>query len=168
MQNNSEANNCRPEDVSWQIKQTNQTIKRYMDSHIAQMLGEEMSSTTGLHAMVLGYVSHQTRLGQDVYQRDLERQFHISRSTVTGILQLMEQNGLITREPVPQDARLKKLVLTEKAHALHQATHVMILDMEQQMRSGISQADLETTVRVLAQIRTNLSQPDNLKKEEHT
>lgn len=161
MQNNSGANNTHPEEIGLQIRQTSQAIKRYIDSQIACLMDEEVSSMTGLHAMVIGYVTHQTQEGKDVFQRDLEGQFHITRSTVTGILQLMEQNGLITREPVPQDARLKKLVLTEKAAGLHQECQQMLERMESRMRSGISQAELETAYRVLAQIRANLSVPDN-------
>ena len=38
-------------------------------------------------------------------------------------LSLMEENGMITRESVPYDARLKKIVLTEKA--LNIQTEVM-------------------------------------------
>lgn len=139
-----------------------------MDCQIAQLMSEEATGVTGLHASILGYVAHQTQLGQDVFQRDLERQFRITRSTVTGILQLMEQNGLILREPVPQDARLKKLVLTEKAVWLCQECQQVMKQLEIQMQSGISQDDLETVARVLKQIRTNLTVPDNSKKEEHT
>ena len=62
---------------------------------------------------VIGYLSEHE--GKDVFQRDLEEEFSVRRSTATGILQLMEKNELITREPVSHDARLKKLVLTPKA-----------------------------------------------------
>ena len=40
----------------------------------------------------------------------------MARSTVTGVVKLMERKGLIRRESVSSDARLKKLVLTEKRH----------------------------------------------------
>ena len=54
---------------------------------------------------------------EQVFQRDIEREFSITRSTVTNILQLMERKGYIERRSVPQDARLKKLVLTEEENA---------------------------------------------------
>ena len=50
-----------------------------------------------------------------VYQRDIEKQFNIRRSTATGILKGMERDMLIHRVPVSDDARLKRLVLTDKA-----------------------------------------------------
>ena len=51
----------------------------------------------------------------DIYQKDVEKEFQIRRSTATGTLQILEKNGFIRREPVKQDARLKKLVPTDKA-----------------------------------------------------
>ena len=35
-----------------------------------------------------------------MFQRDVEAEFNIRRSTATGILQLMEKNGFLLREPV--------------------------------------------------------------------
>ena len=55
---------------------------------------------------------------REVYQRDLEKEFGITRSTASRVLMLMEQKGLIERHSVKKDARLKKLVLTEKSRAI--------------------------------------------------
>ena len=43
-----------------------------------------------------------------MFQRDVEQVFSLSRSTATGILQQLEEKGLLRRESVPSDARLKK------------------------------------------------------------
>lgn len=53
-----------------------------------------------------------------IFQRDIEEAFQIRRSTVTGIIKLIEQKGYLTRTSVESDARLKQLVPTEKAEAL--------------------------------------------------
>ena len=53
-----------------------------------------------------------------MYQKDIEEEFRIRKSTVTGILKLLEKNGFIRRESVPQDARLKRIVPTARAEAL--------------------------------------------------
>lgn len=47
-------------------------------------------------------------LHRDLYQKDIEEEFQIRKSTVTGILKLMEKHGYIYRESVEKDARLKK------------------------------------------------------------
>ena len=46
---------------------------------------------------------------------DLEKEFDITRSTASKNVDLLVENGFIVREQVDYDARLKKLVLTEKA-----------------------------------------------------
>lgn len=50
-----------------------------------------------------------------VFQKDITKILRIRRSTATSMLQDMERDGLITREAVGNDMRLKKLVLTEKS-----------------------------------------------------
>ena len=47
------------------------------------------------------------------FPKDIEKEFSINRSTTSEMLKLMCKNGMITREEVDYDARLKKIVLTE-------------------------------------------------------
>jgi len=74
---------------------------------------EEVSGTNG---RIIRFLSDHE--DNDVYQRDLEKEFGITRSTASRVLMLMEQKGLIERHSVKKDARLKKLVLTEKSRAI--------------------------------------------------
>ena len=86
---------------------------------LAHQVKKRMNATlsdlgiTGVQSRVMHYILEH---GQDgpVFQRDVEAAFNLSRSTTTNILQLMEKNGLICRESVAQDARLKRIVLTQK------------------------------------------------------
>ncbi len=105
-------------ELGFQINTLAHCIRRKIDELLSQAQ-EEGDSVTGIQGRVLGYLYDHRE--QDLFQRDLERAFHVSRSTATGLLQLMERNGLITRSPVPYDARLKKLCLAEKALRAHTA-----------------------------------------------
>lgn len=67
-----------------------------------------------------------------IFQRDVERNFHLRRSSVTGILKNMEKAGLIVRTSVAEDGRLKQISLTDRAIAQHE-----------QILSGIRQNELE-------------------------
>ena len=69
----------------------------------------------------------------------------------------MEKNGLIVRESVPHDARLKRLIVTPKGKELHQATIEAFNRVEQTALEGIAPQDLSTFLTVLEQIRTNLA-----------
>lgn len=80
--------------------------------------------------MVLGFLMQETESGKQIYQRDLEARFHTNRSSITTMLQGMEQSGFITREVVAKDARLKSLVPTEKGRQCAAAIHQCISDFE--------------------------------------
>ena len=68
------------------------------------------ANVTGMQAMIVHHLIIHEKQG-DIFQKDLENAFQMRRSTATGILQLMEQHGIIRREPVEHDGRLKRLVL---------------------------------------------------------
>ena len=50
----------------------------------------------------------------------MEKQFDLKRSSISLMLNNMEKNKLIERVAVSEDARLKKIVLTEKAIKLNE------------------------------------------------
>ncbi len=71
---------------------------------------------TGSNSWILGYLlQHADR---EVYQRELEEEFSITRSTASKVVNLMEKKGLVKRNIAAHDARMLKLTLTEKAEAL--------------------------------------------------
>ena len=93
---------------------------------------------------------------RDLYQKDIEEEFQIRKSTVTGYVQLMEKNGYLTRESDKEDARKKRLVPTEKAEGLRQAILEDIKINERMMAEGISQEDLTRCKHVLYHVLQNL------------
>ena len=100
---------------------------------------------TAMHGWILGYLCRNE--DKDIFQKDIEAEFKICRSTVTNILKLMEKKGYIRRESVPYDARLKKLVLTDTGRELHEKTKDMI---------DILKEDLDTFYRVIDQLKSNV------------
>lgn len=117
-------------------------------------LGRKDDALTPVHDFVLDYLcAHRY---QDVFQRDVEEHLCVRRSTVSRILQLMEKNGLIVRESVPQDGRLKKITLTDKALRLHKSVEQARAELEIRVTQGISSADMEVFFRVLGQMQRNL------------
>ena len=95
-----------------ELKRINNGIKRKIDS---DPIFIEQNKTTGSRGYVLGFIQRKAKLGEAVYERDIEKEFGIRRSTATQMLNSMEQNGLIVREISFEDKRLKKIVLTPKA-----------------------------------------------------
>lgn len=129
-------------------------IRRTLDGTIAK---DGETPLTGMQRGVLGFVGDRD---EDVYQRDIEEHFHIRRSTVTGILQNMERNGWIERVPVAHDARLKKIVPTDKARDNRAQAEVQIERLERKLREGIPDRDIETFRRVVYRMIENLHHAD--------
>lgn len=92
----------------------------------------------------------------DVFPQDVERHFGITRSTSCRVLGLMERKGLIVRKPVPKDARLKKIVLTDKARNINDALRSNAIDMERLLLQGLNEDDIRGFMRVLDVMQTNL------------
>ena len=136
--------------LGFEIRNLNNCVKRFVQS----TKPAELEESTGVHGWAIRYF-YENR-DKDVFQRDFEVRFSIRRSTATNMLKLMEKNGLITREPVKYDARLKKIVLTEKAIQIHKKANKNIQMIENTLKSGITDEDLETFYRVVDKIKANL------------
>ena len=108
-----------------------------------------------MRGMVLGFLMQETRTGKQIYQRDLEARFHTNRSSITTMLQGLEQSGFITREVVATDARLKSLVPTEKGRQCAEAIRQCISDFEHDLQSGISEQELESTLVTMQKLMDN-------------
>lgn len=149
----------RNNEIGFEIKALNNLIKRRVEMSETM---EEVEHLTGVHGFVIGYISDHD--DEDIFQRDIEEKFEIRRSTATGIINLMEKNGLIIREKVDYDARLKKLVLTDKAREINKLVEDDISRIEKTITKGIDEADLEIFCRVVNKMKDNLN--NDMKKKE--
>ena len=134
------------------LNQTSRVIRRALDARISAAVTTELSGARG---MVLGDIVRANRAGRDVYQRDIEQWFNIRRSSVTALLQGMEQDGFITRCAVEKDARLKRLVATEKGLACYAEIEAAIAQFEQDLQTGIDPAQSAAARAVLEQTLKN-------------
>ena len=87
----------------------------------------------------------------------MEQRFCIRRSTASRTLKHLEDQGLVQRLPVERDARLKRLVLTDKAQAIHQQIQRGIRDTEEQLTAGMTAQEVEQFLALAAKLRANLT-----------
>lgn len=126
-------------------------IKRRMRS------ASEALGVTDTQARVIQYISEEGKK-REIFQKDIEDTFCVRRSSVTQIIQLLERDGYITRESVERDARLKKLVLTEKGSQIDKVMKKQIKDMEAELKKNISPQEKETLINILYKVRKNLGE----------
>ena len=98
---------------------------------------------------------------EDIFQKDIEYEFSIRRSTSSNIISLMEKKGYIERVSVAHDARLKKLVLTDKALQLCDTIHNNTMKFENALRRGITEDELKVFYSVLDRIVDNINNLQN-------
>lgn len=122
----------------------------------------DRAELNGLQARILGFIDYNDKINKDVYQKDIEAEFKIRRSSVTSVLNTMEKNGYVIRQSVLSDARLKKLVLTEKAKQVSRAHHNSIESFERNLINNMTQEEISTFKTLLAKVVANL---DNAKAE---
>lgn len=113
-----------------------------------------------LQGGILGFLYHHP--DEAVYQKDIEKEFRISRATATNTLQLMEKNGLIIRRSQDKDARLKRIFMTEEAAANHEKVEAHMQWMNDRMLRGMSETEVGELNRLLGLVMTNL---EELRKE---
>jgi DNA-binding MarR family transcriptional regulator len=138
--------------IGHEIKTLSNLIKRRIDQ---SEVFAEASKLTGTHGRVIGFLYDNQDRGE-LFQRDIEIEFSIRRSTATGILQLMEKNDMIRRESVSYDARLKKLVLTPKAIAVHETIVNEILKIEEQLSKGLTEEEKNLFFTMLGKMKANM------------
>lgn len=134
-------------DLGRQINYAHLLFRRNFDSVVAAESAGYTDSLSGRNLWVLRYLEEHRN--EDVYQRDLEYAFKVRRSTVSKTVELMEQKGLLVREAVNGDARLKRLCLTPKAEEILARVSSGVARMEEQLKNAFSPADYETFLRLL-------------------
>lgn len=137
--------------IGFEIKSTSNRISRQILYFSAINESERL---TGMHGWVLGFL-YDNR-DRDIFQKDLENIIETRKSSITNMLQTMEQNGLIVRQSVDKDARLKKIVLTQKGIDLQSRIKYTLNNFEENLKEGISNEEIEVFYKVLEKINKNL------------
>ncbi len=139
-------------------------MKKAMDQSQARSCMEHL---TGTHGWIIGYLYHHR--DREIFQKDLENDLGMSRSTVSTVLSLMEENGLLTRHSVPNDARLKKLALSGKAVSLFREFEADCHRVDEAALKGISPEEREQFERLCGIMIRNLEKEEQSGsgKEDH-
>lgn len=137
--------------LGYEIKTLSRMMKQCIDNTEFMRTNEQM---TGMQGWVLGYFTRHE--GEDIFQRDLEAEFRVRRSTMTQLLNTMERGGLIERGECETDRRLKKIVPTLLAKDYMRRSDDAIRDAEAQLTRGFSGEELDTFYSFIERCKYNL------------
>ena len=137
--------------VAVEIKVLNHLIIRDLEQR-ARLAGGDMIS--GINGMIMGYIlQHSDR---DVYQRELESEFGITRSTASKVVNLMERKGLIKRVQAEHDARQRMLRLTERARELASAAREETENLSLKLLKGFDEGEIDALMRYIVRMTDNM------------
>lgn len=142
----------REERIGFEIRRLDHMLGRNMQAHVRAAGIDEV---TLMHGWIIRYLY--TNQDKDVFQKDIEQYFSIGRSTVTNIIQLMERKGYIARESVEHDARLKKVVLTEKGIRNQEMLEDLVESLDTRLVDGITDEELYVFYSVIEKLKRNLT-----------
>lgn len=120
-------------------------IKRRIGSATAEF------GVTSTQAKIVGFIYCESK-NRDIFQRDIEEEFSIRKSSVTSALNLMEKKGLIRRESSSKDGRLKKIVLTEKAIELNKSVQEEIVKVETTFEKVLNDEEFEIFMKLIKRL----------------
>ena len=137
-------------EIGKQIQMLSRKIKRKMDETFLEY------GITGGQAFMLKFI-HEKQINGKVYAKNIENEFDMRRPTVTGILQLMEQNKLIERKAEGKDARLKDIVITKKGMEIVKKIDSNVKEVEKKLVKDISKNEIQTFLTIIGKLSKNMS-----------
>lgn len=137
--------------IGLEIRKLDHMLSRNLTANVK---ASGMDEITLMHGWIIRYLYENK--DRDVFQRDIEKNFSVGRSTVTNIIKLMEKRGYLCREAVEQDARLKKVLLTEKGIRTHEAIEALIDRMNERTLEGVTDEELAVFGRVVEKLKANI------------
>lgn len=127
-----------------------------LEAHMREEREQDGFCLTQLQHWIIRFLDRNRE--REIFQRDLEEEFHTSRATISSTLQVMERNGLIVRTAVEKDARLKKISLTEKSQDFIRHIRENVEQIEARMRRGMSEEEVAMLLSLLRRVRKNLEE----------
>lgn len=114
----------------------------------------KMKKTSPTQMQIIEYMLKHDQ--EDVYQKNLEKVLRLRRATVSGVLQTMEKNNLISRITNQEDTRTKKIILNENAKKLFLENKKKFDEIEEKIIKGISNENLNLFFQVIEEMKKNI------------
>jgi len=87
---------------------------------------------------------------------ELAQCLNVQPATITKMLQRMEQNEFVYRQPDEKDQRISRVFLTEKGSAYHQRVLHIFSQLEENENEGFTDEELITLRNLLSRVAANL------------
>jgi DNA-binding MarR family transcriptional regulator len=119
--------------------------------HVVSLCKEEFAvyDITPPQFILLAYLWKQDA----VSQTELSETAQIDRTTIVGIVDRLEEKGLVERQPHPEDRRVHQIVLTVNGRDLEKALCMAAVRVRDKMTARILPGEYKTLGRLLKRLR---------------
>jgi DNA-binding MarR family transcriptional regulator len=136
-----------PHDLGYQLKLVSQLTYREFQGRL------EPFGITPFHYLVLCCLWQEEGLATSGIAEKIQQ----LGATLTGVLDRMEERGMVRRERDPQDRRIWRVWLTEEGKSLREVLPPIAAETLEKSLAGVSARDRERLSKILARIVVNLS-----------
>lgn len=130
------------------IKFIDNAVKKNCNSML-----KEMNLTSTQLDVLMYLLSNQDR---EVNQTDIEKEFKIKNPTVTGILSRLEAKGFVRRAVSSSDARVKRILVTDKSREIEKKVHQKGALIEDRLLKGFTKEEQEQLSAFLERVLDNV------------
>lgn len=115
----------------------------FLKSYVTKRMDEldVMQGNNTLHCILINYLYKETKK-RTVIQKDIEKEFCVSRSTVNDTIEKMKNEGLISLEVDPLDQRKRHIILTEKGIELHKLSKKNMQKVAKDALSNLNEEEI--------------------------
>ncbi len=136
-------------------------VHRRIEKELSQRFSlNAKEALTPKQAMIIKYLHKNPQ--KNIFQRDIETEFEIRRSTVSVLLKNMEPQGLIKRELCDEDARVKRVVLTKKAEDLNEYSENILSSINEILLDGIEKSKIDIFNEVMEKMYINIEKREGI------
>jgi MarR family transcriptional regulator, transcriptional regulator for hemolysin len=93
-------------------------------------------------------------------QRELARHMRIEPPTLVRHLDKLEEQGLVERQPDPNDRRVVRVVVTTAGHRRLEQLHAVVHALDDELRGILTKRDVEVLGRALGRIHAYFDQQE--------
>lgn len=131
-------------------------LMKMVTDRVSTIINRDLSMEyiTATQGRVLMYLI--SRNGGDVSQKDVEQYLGVSHTTAKGIIQRLEEKGLLTTAFDNKDKRVKNIYLTETSIQMHKVIEKKISSMAETLLKDIPKADRELLGQLLQRMHDNI------------
>ncbi len=124
-----------------------------LKKHLAEVFKKNGVNLTAEQYLVMDTLWNEGTLTQQAIAFIIQK----DKNSVTQFIDNLEKKGLVTRSVAKEDRRVNNIVVTPEGMALKDSTKQLAIDTMNQALDGILEEDVETFVKVLKKVCSNIS-----------